>query len=430
MLKTESIDIEQATTHIQAQPDNKTRRYDRQLRLWAASGQAALESARLLVISASATSTSILKNLVLPGIGHFTILDPKKVTPADAGNNFFLNGHSSIGKFRAEEAVSLLRELNDSVDGIADLRNLDDILAKEDGREWIQSFSLVIAHNLDQDILDTLSQLLWENPTSPSLIVHNGALPKTYAEKQAFKANIRNLSQKLDEENFEEAEAQAFRLWSESPVPSDISATLNLPRLDQSSSTSSTAFHALLQTLRAFINSPESSGCLPLTSTLPDMKTDTESYVKLQIMYKEQAKGDNALFKTILKKEFPDLSIDEAMVDAFVKNAHHIKVLRGRRWGTWDKDPASLGPANITEEALRTEVQSLVGQGVELPEQLDDAIGEIARAPTADLPNSAAFLGGMVAQEAIKMITKQYVPVNGYCVIDLVETWTGIVGQP
>src|SRR5579863_2452660 len=49
------------------------------------------------------------------------------------------------------------------------------------------------------------------------------------------------------------------------------------------------------------------------------------------------------------------------------------------------------------------------------------------RAPTADLPNVAAFLGGMVAQEAIKMITKQYIPVNGYCVIDLVDTWTGVL---
>jgi len=54
-----------------------------------------------------------------------------------------------------------------------------------------------------------------------------------------------------------------------------------------------------------------------------------------------------------------------------------------------------------------------------------DAVGEIVRAPTADLPNVAAFLGGMVAQEAIKMITRQYIPVNGYCVIDLVDTWTG-----
>ena len=46
------------------------------------------------------------------------------------------------------------------------------------------------------------------------------------------------------------------------------------------------------------------------------------------------------------------------------------------------------------------------------------------------MPTVAAFMGGMVAQEAIKMITKQYVPVNGHCVVDLVGSWTGVVGQP
>ena len=34
----------------------------------------------------------------------------------------------------------------------------------------------------------------------------------------------------------------------------------------------------------------------------------------------------------------------------------------------------------------------------------------------------------MVAQETIKVITKQYVPAKGYCVIDLVDTWTGVIG--
>ena len=34
----------------------------------------------------------------------------------------------------------------------------------------------------------------------------------------------------------------------------------------------------------------------------------------------------------------------------------------------------------------------------------------------------------MVAQETIKVITKQYVPVKGYCIIDLVDTWTGVIG--
>jgi amyloid beta precursor protein binding protein 1 len=36
-------------------------------------------------------------------------------------------------------------------------------------------------------------------------------------------------------------------------------------------------------------------------------------------------------------------------------------------------------------------------------------------------------MGGLVAQEVIKMITKQYVPVNGYVVVDLVDTWTAVV---
>ena len=54
--------------------------------------------------------------------------------------------------------------------------------------------------------------------------------------------------------------------------------------------------------------------------------------------------------------------------------------------------------------------------------------GSRVRAPTADLPNMAAFLGGLVAQEAIKMITEQYVPLNGYCVVDLIDSWTGVIG--
>lgn len=112
---------------------------------------------------------------MLPGVGHFTILDSTTTSPADAGNNFFLNGHSSIGKPRAEEAVPLLRELNDSVDGIADTRDLPTLLESEDGREWIKSFSLVIAHNLESSTLDKLAGLLWEDSSNPPLMVVRSA---------------------------------------------------------------------------------------------------------------------------------------------------------------------------------------------------------------------------------------------------------------
>lgn len=97
-------------------PDAKQQRYDRQLRLWAASGQASLESAHILVVNASATATSLLKNLVLPGIGAFTLLDDKRVDEADLGNNFFLEpGSTQVGDWRAVEAAKYLAELNEGV---------------------------------------------------------------------------------------------------------------------------------------------------------------------------------------------------------------------------------------------------------------------------------------------------------------------------
>mmetsp|Transcript_26442 Transcript_26442/g.82451 ORF Transcript_26442/g.82451 Transcript_26442/m.82451 type:complete len:122 (-) Transcript_26442:2272-2637(-) len=73
-----------------APADPNAARYDRQLRLWGANGQRALMEARVLVLGASATAAETLKNLVLPGIGHFTIVDGATVTRRDLGNNFFL----------------------------------------------------------------------------------------------------------------------------------------------------------------------------------------------------------------------------------------------------------------------------------------------------------------------------------------------------
>jgi len=34
----------------------------------------------------------------------------------------------------------------------------------------------------------------------------------------------------------------------------------------------------------------------------------------------------------------------------------------------------------------------------------------------------------MAAQEIIRIIMKQYIPIKGYCIIDLIDTWTGIIG--
>lgn len=99
-------------------PTAKEKKYDRQLRLWAASGQQALEEARVLLLNSGSGVVGIeaLKNLVLPGVGEFTIVDENAVCEEDLGVNFFLE-EESLGKGRADEGVRLLRELNPEVGG-------------------------------------------------------------------------------------------------------------------------------------------------------------------------------------------------------------------------------------------------------------------------------------------------------------------------
>ena len=65
-------------------------KYDRQLRMWGAHGQKLLAESRVCLLTASATGTEILKSLVLPGVGHITIVDGATVTREDVGNNFFV----------------------------------------------------------------------------------------------------------------------------------------------------------------------------------------------------------------------------------------------------------------------------------------------------------------------------------------------------
>jgi len=99
-------------------PTAKEKKYDRQLRLWAASGQTALENSHILLINSGPGVVGIetLKNLVLPGIGQFTILDSAIVQDEDLGVNFFLD-EDSLGKSRAEQTCKLLQELNPDVEG-------------------------------------------------------------------------------------------------------------------------------------------------------------------------------------------------------------------------------------------------------------------------------------------------------------------------
>ena len=78
------------------------------------------------------TRCELLKSLVLPGLGAFTIVDERKVGGEDVGNNFFLDPES-MGENRGAVATRLLVEMNHEVRGDAVEESPEDILRNKPG---------------------------------------------------------------------------------------------------------------------------------------------------------------------------------------------------------------------------------------------------------------------------------------------------------
>jgi NEDD8-activating enzyme E1 regulatory subunit len=73
-------------------------------------------------------------------------------------------------------------------------------------------------------------------------------------------------------------------------------------------------------------------------------------------------------------------------------------------------------PTPRSEEILST-ISQIVPNASD-NERLVKAAEEVARAGAGELHNISALTGGMVAQEMIKIITKQYVPIDNTCIFD------------
>lgn len=139
-----------------SRPSAHTQRYDRQLRLWASSGQTSLENAKALVLGASHIGACVLKNLILPGIGSFTLVDGNEISHYDLGNNFFI-GSDTKGKRRAPEVVKNLCELNPSVKGQAVDQDPFEFVRESS----VEDYTLIIAVNQPQCVLYLLASNAW-----------------------------------------------------------------------------------------------------------------------------------------------------------------------------------------------------------------------------------------------------------------------------
>mmetsp|Transcript_7107 Transcript_7107/g.9624 ORF Transcript_7107/g.9624 Transcript_7107/m.9624 type:complete len:618 (-) Transcript_7107:92-1945(-) len=179
-------------------------KYDRQLRLWGPSGQRALSQSTIVLFNATAAGTETLKNLVLPGVGSFHIVDENNALVPNTSSkkpevfsNFFVfnneeeaeNGNGEKKKkTRAEVACQHLMELNPDVKGSSQsvvsfdetdyqslLLSISNDSNKEDTEERFGKV-IVIAADLPPKPLLSLSTTCWDADISLVIVKSYGLI--------------------------------------------------------------------------------------------------------------------------------------------------------------------------------------------------------------------------------------------------------------
>ncbi|EPZ33383.1 NAD(P)-binding domain-containing protein [Rozella allomycis CSF55] len=258
----------------------------------------------------------------------------------------------------------------------------------------------------------------------------HGRHPETSQDKDSFKKMIKKKQKTGDEENFNEALHFAHKVWSKfdmKELNGLFEKSRNVPREDL------TPFWILVKALKVFY---DENSRLPLNGALPDMHSDTESYIMLQGIYKNKSNNDKNNFNDILKRQMQinnlsDNFISEEEIEDFFKNCHQIKVLNfplladeSNRWKfTSDIDLNLYYSLKLADKFKETfgkypsqqnvdSFQSFVKSTCDF-EIHQDAIKEIIRYQGCQLHNIASFIGGVASQEIIKLLTNQYVPASG-----------------
>ena len=269
---------------------------------------------------------------------------------------------------------------------------------------------------------------------------HSGSLPSTFKEKTQFRDLVREGARTNNpeggEENFDEACAAVIKTINPPSVGSGCKEMFEMYACTALTEHSAN-FWIIANAIKTFY---KKHSVLPLPGSLPDMKARSADYISLQNVYKSKARADVAeVLQTVryieknLKRGVA-MPVPESEVEQFCKNAAHVKVLTGSplihtRLNQPEilnalkeslNDPNALAPhlTPIFLSLLQTDNID-VDTKAALHKLADgQEFEEVQRAKHGELHNIASLTGGQVAQEAIKLITRQYVPVDNLCIFD------------
>jgi amyloid beta precursor protein binding protein 1 len=272
-----------------------------------------------------------------------------------------------------------------------------------------------------------------------------------------------------NELNFQEASQNAYLAYTERELDTD-----HLALLKECSKDSSDKMHALLCAFEVFL---KQHGQPPLHGTIPDMTASTSLYVQLQRLYHDQAARDVAEMKQLLLGR---ATISEEEVHTFCRNVFHLDLLRTRtleeeyspinddevveEWNAvlmdpyevpehtpffwyigmrachvfYDKHsryPGTMEPYQDDvvplHDCILEVVKNMRLDGNELVQETllakdQKYAREMVRCANAELHCVASVVGGVASQEAVKVITGQYVPLNNTYVYNGIASTGGV----
>lgn len=163
---------------------------------------------------------------------------------------------------------------------------------------------------------------------------HNGEVPQTYKDKTAFRDMVKKATRTDNpeggEENFEEAVAAVLKSLNPPEPNSSVKDIFKAPECLVIRNNSA-SFWVIAHAIGLFYTK---YGVLPVPGAVPDMKARSADYIQLQNVYKTKARKDLAevLESVRFLERTANMStqIEEKDVEAFCKNAAHIKLVRGR----------------------------------------------------------------------------------------------------
>ena len=116
----------------------------------------------------------------------------------------------------------------------------------------------------------------------------------------------------MDEENFDEGAAAINTSLNKTIVPSNLINLFNSTEfIEKALEPSTSQFWILLKTLKSYLDHKGSEGLLPLRPNLPDMFSDSDSYVRLLKVYRDRSQRDLDVFTELLTDVCNSLGIEQ-----------------------------------------------------------------------------------------------------------------------